>query len=361
MSIKKIAALAGTSTATVSRVLNQPDHRCHNKELADKIWNIAKELNYTPNASARALRCGKEKTERPFVVDIFLTRFDSMDQDAFFQEIYQNLKEELLENGCVLGEVLHAKDVITLGQETRFSLHIPYKTTSKLQAEQQQHPLAFVEEKNNTGLIILGKCQSNLIPILKKRYRCIAGIDRNPTEYEYDEVVCNGTTAAEMAVEYLLSLGHTNIAYIGDCTYESRYIGYYQTLVNHRIPLNHSNVHPTDQTKEAGYGAMKKILTGTELPTAIFCANDTTALGVLQALKEHKKRGYVPSIISIDNIKASEKTTPMLTTIHIPKKQMAHLALLMLLDRKWEKHEERIRVELPCRLVERDSCTFCVR
>lgn len=360
MSIKKIAQLAGTSTATVSRVLNRPEHHCHNKELAEKIWKIAKELNYTPNASARALRRGTGAKESPYVVDIYLTRFDSMEQDAFFQEIYQSLKEELLENGCLLGEVLHATDIITLGQETQAHLHVPYKSTSKIQAEQQQYPLAFVEEKKNTGLMILGKCQPNLIPILKKRYRCIAGIDRNPTEYEYDEVVCNGTTAAEKAVEYLLSLGHTNIAYIGDCTYESRYIGYYQTLVNHRILLNHSNVHPTDQTKETGYEAMKKIIQAKERPTAIFCANDTTALGVMQALKENKKRGYVPSIISIDNIKASEKTTPMLTTIHIPKKQMAHLALMMLLDRKRQKHEESIRLELPCRLIERESCTFCV-
>lgn len=360
MSLKKIAEMVGTSTATVSRVLNRPDHHCHNKELAEKIWKAAKELQYTPNVSARTLRTGGNVIETPYVVDIYLTRFDSMDQDAFFQEIYQSLKEELLENGCLLGEVLNAADIVTLGQKSEMKIHVPYKSSSKIQAEQQQYPLAFVEEKKNTGLIILGKCQQNLIPILKKRYRCIAGIDRNPTEYEYDEVVCNGTTAAEKAVEYLLSLGHTNIAYIGDCTYESRYIGYYQTLVKHRIPLNYSNVYPTDQTKEAGYEAMKKIIQSLEPPTAVFCANDTTALGVMQALKDNKKRGYVPSIISIDNIKASNKTTPMLTTIHIPKKQMAHLALTMLLDRKHQKHEENIRVELPCRLIERESCTFCV-
>lgn len=359
MSIKKIAQMAGTSTATVSRVLNHPEHRCHNKELAERIWQIAKELNYTPNASARALRTGQTEKEQPFVVDIYLTRFHSMSQDSFFQEIYQCLKEELMECGCLLGEVLNATDIVTLGQETQTDIHVPYKTSSKVQHEQKRHMVAFVEEKENTGLIILGKCQPNLIPILKKRYRCIAGIDRNPTDYQYDEVVCNGTTAAEKAVEYLLSLGHTNIAYIGDCSYESRYIGYYQTLINHRIPLNHANVHSTNQTMEEGYQAMERILESSEHPTAIFCANDTTALGVMKALKENKKRGYVPSIISIDNIKESEKTTPMLTTIHIPKKQMAHLALTMLLDRKREKHQDNIRLELPCRLVERESCTYC--
>ena len=103
---------------------------------------------------------------------------------------------------------------------------------------------------------------------------------------------------------------------------------------------------------------MRSILhTGNSLPSAIFCANDATAIGVLKDLKQHKKRGYMPSVISIDNIAASEKTSPMLTTINIPKKEMAHLALNLLLDRKENGHSEIIRLELPCRLVERESCT----
>ena len=91
------------------------------------------------------------------------------------------------------------------------------------------------------------------MPVLNKRYQYIAGIDRNPTDYEYDEVICNGTTAAQKAVEYLVQLGHSNIAYIGDCTYESRYTGYYQTLLNHKIPLNYANVHQTGQTEKEGF------------------------------------------------------------------------------------------------------------
>lgn len=215
-----------------------------------------------------------------------------------------------------------------------------------------------IPHKENTGLIILGKCPSKIIPILQKRYYYIAGIDRNPTNYEYDEVVCNGTTAAEKAIEYLITLGHKNIAYIGDCTYESRYIGYYQTLLSHKLPLNHTNVHPTNQTQEEGYHTMLSIIQMKEKPTAIFCANDSTALGVLKALKQNRKKGYIPSVISIDNITASQKTSPMLTTIDIPKKEMAHLALTLLLDRRNKCHKENVRIELPCKLIERESCTY---
>lgn len=354
MSLKKIAELAGTSVSTVSRVLNYPEHRCNASGLSEKIWSIASELQYVPNPQARNLRLGTTMESSPFVVDIFLTRFDSMEQDIFFKELFQYIKEDLLKNGCVLGEILHAVDILNLDNQTDSDTIIPFKTNTA--SKHFNTPVISIKE--NTGLIILGKCPSKLISILKKRYIYIAGIDRNPTDYAYDEVICNGATAAEKAVNHLIELGHRSIAYIGDCTYEARYIGYYQTLLHHKLPLSHTNVHPTKQTMEEGYQAMLSILRQEDPPSAIFCANDSTALGVLKALKEHRKKGYLPSIISIDNIEDAQKTSPMLTTIDIPKKEMSHLALTLLLDRKRKHHTENVRLELPCRLIERESCSY---
>ena len=358
MSLKKIAEMTGTSVATVSRVLNHPEHRCNKDGLAEKIWEAAASLQYIPNTTARNLRLGSPTTTQPFVVDIFLTRFDSMEEDSFFLELFQYIQAELIQCGCVLGDILHSVDILNLGREHGSTNSIPYKTIPTMGNPNTVSSSIFVQPKKNTGLIILGKCPAGLIPILKKRYSYLTGIDRNPTDYEYDEVICNGTTAAEKAVEYLISLGHKDIAYIGDCTYESRYTGYYQTLLNHKLPLNHLHIHPTNQTQEEGYQIMTSIIRQPIRPTAIFCANDSTALGVLAALKKHKKKGYLPSVISIDNIRASEKTSPMLTTIDIPKKEMSHLALTLLLDRKNKQHKENVRLELPCRLIERESCTF---
>lgn len=358
MSLKEIAKLTGTSVSTVSRVLNHPEHRCNNSELAERIWETAAKLHYIPNATARNLRLGLSEDTAPFVVDIFLTRFDSLDKDVFFLELFQHLKEELLSAGCLLGDILHSVDILNLIHSSEKSGHIPYQSSTKGSVPASALVSSGIPCKENTGLIILGKCPSNMVSILRKRYSCIAGIDRNPTDYEYDEVICNGTTAAEKAMEYLISLGHKNIAYIGDCNYEARYIGYYQALLNHRLPLNYANIHPTNQTQEEGFQVMQSIIESAYPPTAIFCANDSTALGVLQALKRHKKKGYLPSVISIDDIHASQYTSPMLTTIHIPKKEMSHLALTLLLDRRSKHHEENIRLELPCRLIERESCSY---
>lgn len=358
MSLKKIAELAGTSISTVSRVLNHPEHNCNTKELQEKIWTIAKQMNYLPNSSARNLRLGISSQETPFTVDIFLTRFDSVGKDPFFQELFHCIKEELLQKNCLLGDILNSVDIMALtGNELQPGM-VPYRSSSRVLSETKSASPTLVQRKPDTGVIILGKCPPELIPILKKRYAYIAGIDRNPTDYEYDEVFCSGLSAAEKAMEYLIGLGHTDIAYIGDCTYESRYIGYYQALLNHKIPLNHVNIHPSDQTQEEGFQIMNTIIDSPTRPSAIFCANDCTALGVLQALKQTKKRGYLPSIISIDNINDSQKTTPMLTTIDIPKREMGHLALTLLLDRKKGAHRENVRIELPCRLIERESCSY---
>lgn len=136
------------------------------------------------------------------------------------------------------------------------------------------------------------------------------------------------------------------------------YIGYYQALLNHRIPLDYNFVYPSTQTESEGFQIMNRILTSNNRPTAVFCANDCTAIGVLKSIKMSKKRGYHPSVISIDNIRESEHTSPLLTTINIPKKQMAHLALMLLLDQRKGEHKECVRIELPSRLIKRDSCSY---
>lgn len=197
----------------------------------------------------------------------------------------------------------------------------------------RQHSLsAFsASEPSADGLILLGKCPTELISFLKNQYRFLVGIDRNPTNFDYDEIICNGTTAAVTAMDYLISLGHKKIAYIGDCSYEARYIGYYQSLMAHKLPLDYSNIYPTCQTRQEGKQMMQLILE-----------------------KENR-----PSVISIDNIRESALSKPMLTTIDIPKREMAHHAVIMLMDRIKNGHTENIRIELPCHLITRESCFYC--
>lgn len=340
MSLKEIAKRSGASVSTVSRVLNQPDYRCADQELQNRIWEIARQMKYVPNLAARQLKTGGEnESERPHMIDVFLTRFQTLDDDIFFRELYTVLREKLLRQNCHLRQLLTLPDMILRSQNL----------TPRM-----------ARDMDSDGLILLGKCPAELLSFLKKQYRNLVGIDRNPTSFDYDEVFCDGRLAAETAMDYLISLGHKRIAYIGDCSYEARYIGYHQSLMTHKLPLEYANVYPTGQTREEGQQIMKTILEKDVRPTAIFCANDSTALGVLDVLRTRRRKGYSPSVISIDDIWESQNTQPMLTTINIPRQEMAHHAVSLLLDRIRGGHRENVRIEMQGHLIVRESCSYCV-
>ena len=335
MSLKKIAQMTGASVATVSRVLNHPDYQCQDKKLTERIRQAARELDYVPNQNARQLKIGSCKNmpkEKPFKIDILLARFHSFAEDPFFEELYRYIETECYQLNCIPGQILHVPDISILGAENR------------LRAD---------------GMLVLGKCPQTAADIILRKYHGVVAIDRNPMDYRMDEITCNGAHAAGMAVEYLLELGHTDIAYVGDCTMEARYSGYYECLLNHKISLIYEYIVPTNQTRQEGYQAFHRLKTLHKPPTAVFCANDVTALGFLQAMKDgngrRRKQVYRPAVISIDDIEEAVRFSPILTTIQIPKGDMAHLAVLTLKDRLQGGHQACVRMELPCHLMVRES------
>lgn len=328
MSLKEIARRAGVSPSTVSRVLNNNSHKCASPETKNIIWSIARELNYVPNQNARELKLKHNSSCYAYHVSIVSARFHDLSTDPFFQELFRSIEEELLQQNCILSGIYNANDLINLNCD------IP---------------------KEN-GIILLGRCPNGLLSTLTAQYKSIIGIGRNPTNYAIDEVICDGLVAAKEAMNYLIKIGHKKIAYVGDCSYETRYLGYHQALINNQIPFNYDYIFPTNQTKEEGYQAMKKILSMKDRPNAIFCANDITAIGLLNAYHESLIKNYIPSVISIDNIEEAQTTVPLLTTVDIPKGDMGRLAVTILLHRMERKHTEHIRVSLPCRLIIRESC-----
>lgn len=330
--------MVGVSPSTVSRVLNNTISTCASPELKEKIWEAAHSLNYVPNTSARNLKTGRQSENPNYRIAAILSRFHSLDTDPFFRELFRSIEEALFAHSCILHSVSNA-------EQTDFS-----------------------SLKAVDGVIVLGRCSDDFLNRIKKYTRNIIGVDRNPTDYKMDEIICNGKTAAIKAMEYLLALGHQKIGYIGDCSSESRYVGYCETLINRSIPLNYHYIRSTDQTFDSGFLAMQALLL--QDITAVFCANDITALGAIKALSEpssstdtkgnsnnekFKKRSKL-SVISIDNIALAQASSPLLTTVNIPKEDMGRMAVTVLLDRIRHQHSECLRVEFPCKIIERDSC-----
>ena len=345
MSIKKIAEKTGVSPATVSRVLNNPDYRCSKEGLRDKIWKAAIELNYTPNVAARNLKLGLYNEESKMLyINVLMTRADSNKTDPFFTEILRVIESEIHRNGCILSNLWY---------RSLFSNDIRCES---------ENIARVIEEMNketagkSDGLIIVGRCNKNAIALFRKTFGNVIIINRNSAEYPVDEVLCDGRKIAETAVDYLYSLGHRKIGYVGVCKNEVRYHGYLNALNRRGFELMPEYVIATRQTETDGYESMEKLLQSDDCPTGIYCSNDITAIGMLKCLAKYKKHYPRPSIISSDDIDEAQFSKPMLTTVRVPRDEMGRLALMTLLDRIRGGHNSVIRVEVESKLMIRESC-----
>ena len=338
--------MAGTSPATVSRVLNNPDYRCSDPAVRDRIWKAAMELNYVPNEAARNLKKGISHSEdKVRYIQVLMTRTERSHADPFFTEVLRVVESEIHKKSCILSQVWYVS---------------AFSSDRKCRAgdiERQVEELYQEAEGKSDGLIVIGRCNRQALKSLKKRFKNLVSINRNSTNREVDEVTCDGSKIASMAVEYLLKRGHIDIGYVGDCHGESRYKGYVDTLLRHDLELNPAYIYETKQTEAAGFEMMKKILQSDDIPTAIYCSNDITAVGMLKALEKSRNKYLRLSIISSDDIEQAQYTRPMLTTVALPKVEMGRFAVYLLLDRISGNHDSITAMELEGRLVVRESCT----
>jgi len=146
----------------------------------------------------------------------------------------------------------------------------------------------------------------------------------------------NVSASAEL-LDYLIQLGHRRIGYIGDrFGLESdveRFTGYKNRLKHARIALDPKLVVSGDGRAEEGERAATELLARSDPPSAIFCYNDMTALGALRAAAARGVR--VPEDLSIagfDDLFVASYTSPPLTTIRQPKKEMGRRAMSLLLE-----------------------------
>lgn len=336
MSIKKIAEMAGVSYSTVSRVLSNPEYKCSDDSARERILSAARELNYIPNEAAKNLKLGIRTEQTPYKIAILITRTGSAGIDPFFREITRITESEIHKNMCILSQVMYHPELS--------------ETDSELDSKE-------ICSDGSDGLIIIGKCSSSVIRSLKRTFKAVVSLNRNSTNYEADEVTCDGEKIAAAAVEYLIGLGHRKIGYVGDCHNESRFKGYRETLFKYNLDYDVDFIIDTRQGEEQGYKIMEGLMQQKNAPTGIYCANDITAVGMLNALSKYKNRYYHPSIVSSDDIDEAQYTKPMLTTVRLPKEDMAKFALYLLLDRLKGGHKAAAKIELEGTLIIRESCS----
>ncbi len=305
VTIKDIAKRAGVSHTTVSRALNG-NHSIPEKTTS-AIRELAKELGYLPSAAARGL-----KTNKSHAIGVIVSRIDN----PYFGEIVQGIEEVL--------------------QQTGYSLFI---ASSHLDFSSEKSIVQAFAEHRVDGVIIssvtFGKDHADF---LKKFSMPIVVINnQSPDEYQCS-IAHDDVDGGRNVARHLLSLGHTQIAYIGNASAErineDRLLGFRAEIQRAGLHMNESLIVNCDGSEiEDGIHAISELLKKDPLPTAVFCFNDLMAIGALSEL--NSRAINVPeeiSIVGFDNIPYSAFTTPPLTTFDQPKRMIGAEAAQMLLD-----------------------------
>lgn len=335
MTLKEIAAEAGVSISTVSRVINKSSKSPASKEVQDRIWEIVRRTGYTPNSSARQLKMGgtghPAGTSRS--IACLFARVHDAETDTFFSSLARSIEKEAFKHNYILKYTFTAFDI--------------------------NHPGIFrlISDNRVDGVAVLGRCDKQLLKFLKQYFQYVAYTGLNGLDAKYDQIICDGSQAAVTAVEHLLQLGHTRIAYVGETKNENRYLGYCTALNSARIPLCRELIANVPLSSEGGYRGAKEILKKANDVHAFFCSNDVTAVGAMRAINEHGLS--IPedvSLISIDDIEMAQYLTPMLTTIHIPVEEMGQMTAKILIDRIEGGHSLPVKINLPYYIAGRESC-----
>jgi len=328
MTIKDVAARAGVSTQTVSRVLNQrPDVASQTRE---KVLQAIADLNYRPSEIARSLRLKSTGTIGLIVPD---------SSNPFFAELGRAIEKTAFENSYSV--ILCNSD----GDLERESFYIEVLVSKQVD-----------------GLILVGTNRSSRKNPALDGSIPVAVVDRDLNGERYDTVLSNSLEGGEKATSYLIALGHERIALIagpsGLPTSVARLRGYRRALEKHRIHLEKELVVSGDFRYQGGYRAMEKLLKLIPPPTAVFAANDMMAVGAIACIRDYHLR--VPediSVIGFDDIPLASFLNPKLTTIAQPRAEMGRMAVTMLMERLQDRNLPARRYVLPVTLIERESCS----
>jgi LacI family transcriptional regulator len=333
-SIKDVAKKARVSISTVSNALN--DSRYVKKETKEKILEVARGLNYTPNIIARGLKTRSTRTVAVIVPDI---------SNQFFAQVIKGIEE--------------------VAKQRKYNVLL---TCSYYDVSEEKRSIEILKQQFVDGfLFISGYNSFEHIKSLNDDRVPVVVVDRELEDSKVPSVLIDNFEAMRKAVNFLYKMGHKKIGYISytydnQTTVEKRFKGYCKGLKDNKLDYNPDIVVISEALRlnelEGSREAVKKIIDSKKIPGVILNASDFIALGVIRALKElNIKIPEEISVMGFDNILMSLYTDPLLTTVKQPKKQMGATAINMLLDIIEGKSIENKNIMLPTEIIDRKSIT----
>lgn len=334
-----IAKLAGVSRSTVSRVVN--NYSNVPKDTQKRVLEVIKQYNYVPRASARALAGVENKIIGLFMVDKKTdTEGHKASMSSYFSPFMNGVIDTANKNGFhvlvyIVGKASDYKKVREIFYNKTISGGI-------FIGQQNDHEIDEIIE-DGFKTVLIDRLDSNEKP----QQNCII-------------VNANNFDGAYKATKYLIDLGHKRIAhvsgYAGQLSTIDRINGYKKALLENEIVYDGKLMVRGDFMHDSGYTATKKLFTQSS-PSAIFYANDSMAMGGIEAIHELGLR--IPedvSIVGFDDIEISSYLQPALTTVRLPIDAMSSSATNTLINAIQNETDYCARYTIPVDFIERQSC-----
>ncbi len=326
--IKEVAAKAGVSTATVSRVLSGQARV--GDELRNKVVRAADALKYRPNRAARHLRTGFNNSIAVLIPDI---------ENPFYTSLVRGIEQALQPAGYSL-------------------LLADYNESPK----QERIYLSQMQADGVAGVLFsASRAPGSAYDELFRSGLPGVAVSREIDNPRVDQVMVDNEMGAKSAISHLISLGHRRIALINGPqsvnTASGRYRGYVTGLREAGIETSDELIAYGDFRQAGGYHAMRTLLAKLDRPTAVFVASNLMTLGALQAI--HEKNLRIPedvALVGFDDMPWAISLRPPLTTVAQPIRELGQTAAHLLLDRIQNPQRPRKHIVLQTRLIVRSSC-----
>jgi LacI family transcriptional regulator len=331
--IYDVAREAGVSYSTVSRTLSgfefvKPSTR-------EKVLRVVEKLGYVPNQQARSLAGGRSN-----LIGVLVPALSN----SYSGEILRGIDEEL----------------------SKSDYNLILYTTHRHSGKESTYVATIMNGVAEGLLLVVPLTSNSYLDALRQQNFPYVLIDQSDTTEQSSTVNGANWQGAYEATQYLIKLGHRRIGFIaglpGSSSAAERREGYAAALSEYGIPLCDELIAEGRFRTQGGYAAAQKLLTLTELPTAIFASNDLSAFGAIEAIRQSGLN--IPgdiSLIGFDDIPQAALVYPKLTTVRQPLNQMGREAVTLLLQQIENPTLGKRQVVLTTQLIIRDSCCLAQR
>lgn len=307
VTMQDIAQAAGVSQSTVSRVLNDaPTSVPIAAETRERVREVAERLGYRPNPLARGLRGARTMLLGVIVRDI---------TDPFFAMAVEAISSEALDRGynVVLGSA-HSK------------------------ADEAIALRAVLETRHCDAIVLLGdmRDEPKFLEDLRASHTPVIALWHGTELEGVPTVMIDNRGGIVAALDHLIDLGHTRIAFVGGRPLgdiRERRTAFLEHLADRGIDVPEDHVHNVSNDPRGGDLALRELMELATPPTAVVCSTDHLAFGVLHAASALGLRIPVDlSVVGFDDIPIASFTVPPLTTVRMPVVEMTSVAARLAMD-----------------------------